>query len=652
MRRKASDISAGYVARKILAWYSENGRTFPWRNGNLDAWQVLVTEILLQQTPAARVARHLPRIFGEFPTLDSLATASRGRVETAIRPLGLHRRRAATLRALARELRKFSRPPRSESRLRTLPGVGPYVLSAYLSVTANESLATIDVNVARILTRAFGARTRSDLRADEVLHGVATELVSSSGDPRSCNWALLDLAALVCTPSDPLCHECPIQLDCGAANDKKPAPREIEPSAGGQSVGPVFVDLFAGCGGLSLGLLSSGWNCAFAVERSSDAFATYSHNLLFGRFRNQFQWPAWLSKQEWPIGKLVRQHEKALKGLVGTIDVVVGGPPCQGFSFAGKRKPDDPRNGLFRDYVRFIELVQPRAVLVENVGGIAVGHRFSKKDRKRKSYLKRITDALKRAGYITLEPETIRAESLGVPQRRPRVFVVGIRKDLWNGEPVPTLAMKLDQLRAKFLREKDLDPSKRVSVKSAISDLEKGRVVACLDGESPRGFEMGLKGAATSAYQTLLRRQDDHEVADSHRFANHRPDTTARFKAIGRLCRRGVQLSATERSQIAPTKKHVLVVLAAKQVAHTITTLPDDLLHYSEPRILTVRETARLQSFPDWFHFKGKYTTGGPVRTSECPRYTQVGNAVPPLVAEAIGRALEALLTEATAEGN
>jgi DNA (cytosine-5)-methyltransferase 1 len=80
-----------------------------------------------------------------------------------------------------------------------------------------------------------------------------------------------------------------------------------------------------------------------------------------------------------------------------------------------------------------------------------------------------------------------------------------------------------------------------------------------------------------------------------------------------------------------------------------MTTLPDDVLHYGAPRILTVRETARLQSFPDWFKFMGKYTTGGDRRTKECPRYTQVGNAVPPLLARAIGRAMATALSEADA---
>jgi DNA (cytosine-5)-methyltransferase 1 len=82
--------------------------------------------------------------------------------------------------------------------------------------------------------------------------------------------------------------------------------------------------------------------------------------------------------------------------------------------------------------------------------------------------------------------------------------------------------------------------------------------------------------------------------------------------------------------------------------APTLTTLPDDVLHYSEPRILAVRESARLQSFPDWFVFSGKYTTGGPQRTKECPRYTQVGNAVPPLFAGAMGLALKDALREAS----
>jgi DNA (cytosine-5)-methyltransferase 1 len=94
-------------------------------------------------------------------------------------------------------------------------------------------------------------------------------------------------------------------------------------------------------------------------------------------------------------------------------------------------------------------------------------------------------------------------------------------------------------------------------------------------------------------------------------------------------------------------KKHRIYPMSGSEPAPTITTLPDDVLHYSEPRILTVRESARLQSFPDWFQFRGKFTTGGVLRTKECPRYTQVGNAVPPYLARAIGLAMIDTLKEA-----
>jgi DNA (cytosine-5)-methyltransferase 1 len=98
-------------------------------------------------------------------------------------------------------------------------------------------------------------------------------------------------------------------------------------------------------------------------------------------------------------------------------------------------------------------------------------------------------------------------------------------------------------------------------------------------------------------------------------------------------------------------RKHRIYPMSAYEPAPTITTLPDDILHYCDPRILTVREYARLQSFPDWFVFKGKYTTGGDLRKKECPRYTQVGNAVPPLLALAIARAITDVLSSTSTPG-
>jgi DNA (cytosine-5)-methyltransferase 1 len=133
------------------------------------------------------------------------------------------------------------------------------------------------------------------------------------------------------------------------------------------------------------------------------------------------------------------------------------------------------------------------------------------------------------------------------------------------------------------------------------------------------------------------------------RLAHHNATTTRKFKKLIDYCRTndrmGVKMNPDER-RVLGNKKHTVAVLHPHEPSHTLTTLPDDLLHYSEPRILTVREYARLQSFPDWFEFRGKYTTGGKQRVQECPRYTQVGNAVAPFVAQVLGSALIGLLIE------
>ncbi len=130
---------------------------------------------------------------------------------------------------------------------------------------------------------------------------------------------------------------------------------------------------------------------------------------------------------------------------------------------------------------------------------------------------------------------------------------------------------------------------------------------------------------------------------DSHRFPNHTKLIVKRFRRMMRECPKGVKISDTKLLGYG-THKLSFTISDPHQPSHTLTTLPDDILHYSEPRILTVREYARLQSFPDWFEFRGKYTTGGKLRTKECPRYTQAGNAVPPLLAEALGGVLVQVL--------
>jgi DNA (cytosine-5)-methyltransferase 1 len=413
---------------------------------------------------------------------------------------------------------------------------------------------------------------------------------------------------------------------------------------GNTSVRPKFLDLFAGCGGFSLGFCRAGWQGTFAIERDPAAFSTFSRNFLQPDSPDQFEWPEWLPKQQHDIRRVLRTYRSQLEGLRGSVDAIIGGPPCQGFSFAGHRRRSDSRNQLFRAYIDVVDLVRPKFVLIENVRGIAIEHGKKERLRRRRGrpavpFSKRIVKALEALGYCVDEPQLIQASEFGVPQRRPRVFFFARLKETLPADL--DFFKKLHASRHGFLQERSLPVTRPVHVEDAISDLlVQHGTVDCDDDKSPKGFQQGVYGERGSAYQKLLR--NGHRAgspAQSHRFVNHRPAIASRFKKILMQCRKGVQLDAHDREEF-DLSKHVTVPLKGDQVGHTLTTLPDDYIHYAEPRILTVREYARLQSFPDEFEFDGPFTSGGDRRKKTCPRYTQIGNAVPPLLAEAIGLAL------------
>jgi DNA (cytosine-5)-methyltransferase 1 len=418
----------------------------------------------------------------------------------------------------------------------------------------------------------------------------------------------------------------------------------------------TFADLFAGCGGLSLGLLEAGLRGRFAIERDAMAFETFSTNFLDGNSpAGSFDWPGWLERRAWDVEDLLERHRGELKMLRGTVDILAGGPPCQGFSFAGRRVEDDPRNLLFRRYVEVVAAIKPQAIVLENVPGMQVAHSDgnvielkSKAARpRRQSYYDRLVESLRTCGY-EVASDLVDASRFGVPQRRSRLIAIGIRKDLlpFVPEGVTRGFELLEQARVAQLRELGL--GERVQAREALSDLEvSGRArVPCTDGQSKPGFEEVRYSGPSTDYQRLMQEQMSGPM-DSMRLARHRPDVEERFARILAECRKGVRMDDESRRAYG-IKKHRIYPMSAAAPAPTITTLPDDVLHYAEPRILTVRESARLQSFPDWFRFRGKFTTGGDRRSRECPRYTQVGNAVPPYLARAIGTALARLLDEAT----
>lgn len=290
-------------------------------------------------------------------------------------------------------------------------------------------------------------------------------------------------------------------------------------------------------------------------------------------------------------------------------------------------------------------------LVLENVPSMKVIHGATKRTkrtpgRKPKSYYDRLIESLDLIGYKA-EGRLLDATTFGVPQRRPRLVVVGIKKELLSklDGGFSSIFQCIELCAAEQVRAMKLVAP--VTAEAALSDLETRQrtLIACDDPMSPKGFKMVQYGKPATVYQKLMNAGTTPNGMDSMRLVNHTAAVRERFSLILDECRRGVNLSEADGERYGMLKHRTLPMSPALP-APTLTTLPDDVLHYSEPRILTVREYARLQSFPDWYQFKGKYTTGGDRRKKDCPRYTQIGNAVPPLLAEGVGHALMAILDE------
>lgn len=395
-----------------------------------------------------------------------------------------------------------------------------------------------------------------------------------------------------------------------------------------------YIDLFAGCGGLSLGLHNAKWQGVFAVEKNADAFSTLEHNLI--NKTSHFDWPAWLPKCNHDINDLLKNYKTEIKNLSGKVSLVVGGPPCQGFSMAGTRESDDIRNKLSNSYIKFISYVKPEMLFFENVHGFTVG--FGEETNKGMPYSDYVKKRLEKLGY-KVKYEIIDMSMFGIPQKRKRFILVGcLRKD------PSEFFIRLHTNKEKFFKEKGIKTP--VTVGEALSDItrENGETFS----PDTIGFKTGLYGETESDYQKLMRngsRLNVGAIVDSHRFVNHKLETIKLNQEMLKTCPRGKRIGASD-DLVKGLKKRGVIVLDKDRECATITSNPDDFLHFNEPRILTVRECARIQSFPDDYEFKGKYTTGGKRRKLEVPRYTQVANAVPPLFAEQVGKAFKEMLED------
>ena len=199
---------------KLLQWLEDHGRKFPWRKASLSKYQYVISEILLQRTRAETVASFFPSFIDEFPSWKQLNNSSVARLQWYLQPIGLWRRRSSALQALAKAMvKKNGRLPKNRKEIEALPGVGQYIANAILLLCHGEPQPLLDANMARVLERVFGSRKLADIRYDPYLQEISLRVVQCK-EAKQINWAILDLAAIICRISNPRCSECPLMPMC------------------------------------------------------------------------------------------------------------------------------------------------------------------------------------------------------------------------------------------------------------------------------------------------------------------------------------------------------------------------------------------------------------------------------------------------------
>jgi DNA (cytosine-5)-methyltransferase 1 len=523
-----------------------------------------------------------------------------------------------------------------------------------------------------------------------------------------------------------------------------------------------YIELFSGCGGLSLGLESLGYELVFANELSPMASETYAINLLnedlqelatngfsatkvrwissqhshyhlSARLReNPLNFPAWSPENnelgsclsdiqgKLLVGSIVELNKyfdfnnsiaKELRGR--DIDLISGGPPCQSFSMAGLRQHENKRNTLPMDFVNLVNTTRPKIALLENVSGIL--RAFSLPTGKHYAWFE-VAKAFASKGYYPLCLH-VNAKYCGAAQNRPRFILIALREDIFfkfkertKETVILNVLSKIENFLAleregcltkpmidltyydiakdsQYFETALLSPlyqykteNSWFSVADAIDDLNESSSINRSD------YPKLLNTTFKSSFNSPL----TEKGITNHAFRSNSPRIKMRFKLYQNLSdassetKKDVQefLKNPEQATLKETsvdfllthsylandaisytkfnnpsalvdylgqlrtKKHTQRALLRNKPAPAALSIPDDACHYDpqQQRTLSVREMARFQSFPDTFVFRSKVTTGGKMRRFEVPQYTQVGNAVPPLLGRALGEVVSNIL--------
>lgn len=354
------------------------------------------------------------------------------------------------------------------------------------------------------------------------------------------------------------------------------------------------IDLFCGAGGFSQGFQQNGFDVCYGIDFWKDATVTYKHNFPNAVVDNK-------NIEDVTASDIL--HDTGLKK--GDIDVIIGGPPCQGFSLSGFRFIDDPRNRLYKSYVRLAKDLQPKIIVMENVPGLISLFEGT--------FKKQVIEDFEKVGY-KVWCKILDADEYGVPQDRKRVFFVGLNRKYFSSDilyeyphPITGADTGVPML----------------TCADAISDLD------FIPDDHAMPEKIDYKIPPQNDYQRKMRNGSTvvlNHVATIHK--QKTKDIIAMVPDGGNYKDLPKELWSTRKVHIAWTRMN------SHKPCFTIDTGHNHQFHYKENRVPTVRESARIQSFPDTFEFLGTKTS----------QLRQVGNAVPPLLAEAIAGSIRNVL--------
>ncbi|MDB9520956.1 DNA cytosine methyltransferase [Dolichospermum circinale CS-1225] len=358
---------------------------------------------------------------------------------------------------------------------------------------------------------------------------------------------------------------------------------------------PIAVDLFAGAGGMTLGFEQAGFDVLTSVEIDPIHCAIHQFNFPF--------WTVLCKSVEEMTGEEIRNSSQIANQ---EIDVVFGGPPCQGFSLIGKRSFDDPRNSLVFHFIRLVRELQPKFFVLENVKGMTVG--------KHKEFIAEIISQFFKSGYqVNANYQVLNAANYGVPQNRDRLFLLGSRQNIelpkypekitFPGQKSPTV---WDALQDLPVIENYPELYQQDWIITEFSNLS--------------NYAKKLRNLKIVKNNYSYQRQYDHNLLTSSLRSKHSPESMERFASTPH----GKIESISRFHKLDP---HGLCnTLRAGTPSNKGAFTSPRPIHPFIPRCITVREAARLHSYPDWFRFHPTKWHG----------FRQIGNSVPPLLAQAV----------------